>query len=282
MIHPTAVVSPQAVLGVDVQVGPFCVIEAGASIGDRCRLAPRVSVKSGVTMGSDNEVGEGAVIGALAQHLSPPENPGDVRIGSGNVLRENVTIHRAMHAGKSTSIGDHCLLMVGAHVAHDCTMGSSIVLTNNVLLAGHVNVGDRAYLGGAVAVHQFCRVGRLAMIGGLARIIQDVPPFTLIDGATNLVVGLNRVGLRRAGVMIEEVNDLKAAYRIFFRSGLSFEDRIAKLSESFHEGPAAEFAPFFSEGSRGFVRERRSPPGGTIRPIQEDMDREEKRVRWAG
>ncbi|MCA9240898.1 MAG: hypothetical protein KDA37_11895, partial [Planctomycetales bacterium] len=162
-----------------------------------------------------------------------------------------------------------CLLMVGSHVAHDCTVGNNVVLTNNAMLGGHVEVGDRAYLAGGAAVHQFCRVGRIAMVGGLARVTQDVPPFVLIDGESFAVVGLNKVGLRRAGLLLEEVRDLKAAYQIFYRSGLTFEERLETISAEFLHGPAAEFGEFFLGGSRGFVRERRTPPGATIRPIHD-------------
>lgn len=282
-IHPTAVVSDRAELGSDVSVGPFTVIESGVRVGDRCRIESRVSIKQGVVIGDDNQVCEGAVLGGMAQHLSPPEHAGGVAIGNGNVIREHSTVHRAMHAEVNTTIGDGCLLMVGAHVAHDCTVADHVVLTNNVLLGGHVTVGARAYVGGGVAVHQFCRVGRLAMIGGCARIIQDVPPFVMVDGSTGLVVGLNRVGLRRAGVTREEVRDLKEAYQIIYRDATTLEERLDSLGTAFEEGPAAEFAPFLEESKRGFIRERRSPPGGAIRPLLEDSEpATENKARWAG
>ena len=280
----TAIVDPSASLGTGVSVGPFCVIEAGAVIGDGCKISARATIKSGVTLGADNLVSEGVVLGGLPQHLSPPGPPGQVVIGDGNCLRENVTVHRAMYESESTLIGNGCLLMVGAHVAHDCVVGDEVVLTNNVMLAGHVTVGPRAYLGGGVAVHQHCRVGRLAMIGGMARVIQDTLPFVMIDGQSGLTVGLNRVGLRRAGIDRHAIKDLKAAYQVIFRSGLSLDERLEALNESFAEGPASEFAEFLSGGSRGFVRERRSPPGGTIRVLREgvDADPDEKLSRKAG
>jgi UDP-N-acetylglucosamine acyltransferase len=270
-------VSPEARLGLDVEIGPFTTIEAGAVIGDRCRLSSRVTIKSGVTLGADNVVEEGAVLGGRPQHLMRIEHPGPVVIGDRNVIRENATVHRAMHAEGKTIIGSDCLLMVGTHVAHDCTVGNHVVLTNNVMLAGHVEVGDRAYLGGGAAVHQHCRVGRIAMVGGLARVAQDVPPFVMIDGNSSLLVGLNRVGLRRAGFSPEEICQIKAAYQIFYRSGLSFDERLEAMAERFVDGIAAEFEQFFRGGSRGFVRERRNPPGATIRPIHEAVaERDEK------
>jgi UDP-N-acetylglucosamine acyltransferase len=269
-LHPLAVVSPHAELGSNVHVGPFSIIEAGVEIGDGCHLASRVVVKSGTILGRGNQVFEGAVLGGMPQHVHMPQHPGRLEIGDGNVIRENVTIHRAMEAGSVTQIGSQCLLMVGAHVAHDCTLGDNVILTNNVMLAGHVSIGDRAYLSGGVAVHQFCKVGRLAMVGGMARVRQDVPPFVTIDGGSTMVVGLNKVGLRRAGFTTQEVQQLKAAYKIIYRSTLAWEEILDVLSLEFPEGPAAEFLPFFLSGKRGFVQERRTPPGAIVRLLRED------------
>ena len=272
-IHPLAAVSPYALVGNNVKVGPFAVVEAGATIGDDCVLAARVVVHSGTLLGRGNHVFEGAVLGGMPQHLHMPEAPGRVMIGDGNVIRENATVHRAMEADKVTRIGSHCLLMVGAHVAHDCTVGNNVILTNNALLGGHVTVGDRAFISGAVAVHQFCRIGSLAMVGGLARVLRDVPPFVTIDGGTTMVVGLNRVGLRRAGLTASEMNQLKAAYRLIYRSGLPWEEMLEALQNEFTTGPAAEFASFFQSGSqRGYVQERRTPPGATVRLVREEQD----------
>jgi UDP-N-acetylglucosamine acyltransferase len=163
--------------------------------------------------------------------------------------------------------------MVGAHVAHDCTLGDGVILTNNTLLGGHVTVDDKAYLSGGVAVHQFCRIGRLAMVGGLARVRRDVPPFVLIDGDTTMVVGLNKVGLRRAGFTGDEFSQLKAAYRIIYRNGLTWQETLDMLRVQFTEGPAAEFLPFFlAGGKRGYVQERRTPPGAIVRLMRDEAD----------
>jgi UDP-N-acetylglucosamine acyltransferase len=160
--------------------------------------------------------------------------------------------------------------MVGAHVAHDCHLGDNVILTNNVMLGGHVHVDDRAYVSGGVAVHQFCRIGHLAMVGGLARVRQDVPPFVTLDGGTTMVVGLNRVGLRRAGYGLEQMEQLKNAYRLIYRSGLPWDEMLDQLEREFVEGPASEFAAFFRDGQRGFVQERRTPPGATVRLVREE------------
>jgi UDP-N-acetylglucosamine acyltransferase len=270
IIHPLSEVSPNARLGVNVEIGPFAIIEDDTQIGDRCVIAGRVTIKRGTTLGCDNRVGEGAVLGGLPQHLNVIEFPGQLIVGNRNVIRENVTMHRAMVADHSTSLGDDCLVMVGAHLAHDVVVGNHVVLTNNVMLAGHVSVGDRAYLGGGAAVHQYCRVGRNAMVGGLARIVQDVPPFMMIDGESNQVVGLNKVGLRRAGMTSVERNDLKEAYQLLYRQGYSWDELLATLEERFTTGPAAEIAPFLRDTTRGYLRERRTPPKATIRLLRDE------------
>ncbi len=173
-IHPLALVSPQAKLGNNVIIGPFSIVEPDVTIGDDCTLAGRVVIKNGTTLGANNTVHEGAVLGGCPQHTRMPERLGRLAIGSHNVFRENCTVHRALHEGTETTIGSHNLLMVGVHVAHDCAVGDNLVFANNALLGGFVTVGDRAFISGAVAVHQFCRVGRLAMVGGCARVVQDL------------------------------------------------------------------------------------------------------------
>ena len=274
-IHPLAAVSPYAILGNRVKIGPFSVVEPGVEIGDGTTLASRVVVRTGTSLGRDNIVCEGAVLGGMPQHLHMPEFPGCVAIGDSNVIRENVTIHRAMDADKVTRIGNGCLLMVGAHVAHDCTLGNNVILTNNSMLGGHVTVADRAYVSGGVAVHQFCRIGRLAMVGGLARVRQDVPPFVTVDGGSTMVVGLNRVGLRRADFTQRQTVDLKEAYRVIYRSGLPWEEMLDTLQTQFTDGPAAEFLAFFVGGhQRGFVQERRTQPGATVRIVRDEQESE--------
>lgn len=281
-IHPLALVSADANLGVDVSIGPFVVIEAGVSVGDRCVLESHAVVKSGTTLGHDNYVGEGAVLGGAPQHAHPPERIGRVVIGDHNTLREHVTIHRAMHEGAITEVGSHNLLMCNVHVAHDCRVGSQIIMANNTMLAGHVHIADRAFLSGGVAVHQFCRVGRLAMVGGQSHVVQDIPPYVLVDGGSHHIVGLNLVGLRRAGFSTADIDQLKAAYRLIYRSGLMRPEIMLRLQAEFSQGPAAEFYPFFQQGKRGYVQERRVPPHATIKlravGIEDDAQRLRRRA----
>jgi UDP-N-acetylglucosamine acyltransferase len=264
-IHPLAIVSPQAKLGQGTTVGPFAIIEPDAVLGDHCTLASRAVVKGGTTLGDNNTIYEGAVLGGLPQHARMPEKLGRLVIGSDNTFRENVTVHRSLHEGALTTIGDKNLLMVGCHVAHDCTIGDNVIIANNALLGGFVNVGDRAFVSGAVGIHQFCRIGRLAMVGGCARVVQDVPPFVMVDGHSGLIVGLNLVGLKRNGYGLEDIVQLKAAYRVIYRRGLRWLDVLETLKREFTAGPAAEYYPFLSVGTRGFVQERRMPPGATLK-----------------
>jgi UDP-N-acetylglucosamine acyltransferase len=280
-IHPLALVAPSANLGSDVQIGPFCVIEDDVTIGSGCILEGHSVVKSGTVLGERNHVFEGAVVGGIPQHTNVPAELGRVTIGSGNTIRENVTIHRAMHPDHETMIGDHCLLMCNSHVAHDCRLGDHVILTNNVMLAGHVTVGSRAFLSGGAGVHQFCRIGTLAMVGGLAHISRDVPPFVTIDGQSSYVVGLNQIGLKRAGHDSKSIARLKEAYRLIYRSGLVWKEILAQLQQQFTDGASAEFLPFLTSTKRGITPERRMPPGATIRIHAEEQE-EDRRQAKAG
>jgi UDP-N-acetylglucosamine acyltransferase len=278
-IHPSAFVDPQAILGNDVVVGPQCIVEAGAVLGDGCRLEARAIVKGRTTLGDNNEIGEGSVIGGRAQHVQVHDPGGTLIIGSGNRIRENVTIHRGWANDATTTIGDNCMIMVGAHVGHDCRVGNNAILVNNSMLGGHVHVEDRAYISGGVAVHQFCRVGRLAMVGGLARIVQDVPPFVMVEGGIAQIVGLNKIGLRRNGYTPEEILQLKEAYRIIYRQGLRWTEVLAILKGKFPTGPAAAFHEFLKLGKRGFVQERRISRKATLKivdPASEERDEKQR------
>lgn len=264
-IHPLAVVSPDASLASDVSIGPFCVVEPVVTLGSGCRLDSHVVVKAGTVLGRDNLIGAGAVLGAAAQHLRAGAQPGGLRIGDRNTIRENVTIHRALAAGGWTTVGDENLLMVSAHIGHDCCVGNGTILANNVMVAGHCTLEDHAYLSGAVGIHQFCRVGRHAMVGGQAHLSQDVAPYVTVDGVTSQIVGLNLIGLRRHGFSEGEIAQLKEAYRVVFRSGWKWEEILRELQVRFTRGPAAELHPFFAGSRRGCVRERRMPRAATLK-----------------
>ncbi|MBN2217018.1 MAG: acyl-ACP--UDP-N-acetylglucosamine O-acyltransferase [Pirellulales bacterium] len=278
-IHPSAIVSPDAQIGSHVEIGPFCVLEPGAIVGEGCVLYGHVTIKSGTTLGDRNRVFEGAVLGGYPQHVHMPDRPGNVLIGEGNTIRENVTIHRPLSEAETTVVGDHCLLMVGAHVAHDCKVGSNVIITNNAMLGGHVIVEDRAYVSGGVAVHQFCRIGTLAMVGGQSRVVKDVPPYVTVDGQSSYVVGLNQIGLRRAGYSPDQIRQLKQAYRVLYRSTLLWDDVLKKLATEFPEGPAAHLREFCANTRRGIIPERRMPPGATIKLCDESSQEAELRAK---
>ncbi|HWB11840.1 MAG TPA: acyl-ACP--UDP-N-acetylglucosamine O-acyltransferase [Pirellulales bacterium] len=277
-IHPLAVVDPGAEIGRDVVIGPFCVIERGTVIGEGCVLESHVVVKQGTTLAPNNHVCEGAILGGLPQHLRMPPRVGKLVIGSENTIREHCTVHRALHEHDATVVGSNNLLMAGSHVAHDCRVGNNTIFANNSMLAGHVVVEDRAYISGSVAVHQFCRVGGYAMVGGLARVVKDVPPYVTIDGNSGFVVGLNTVGLRRNGFSNEEIGQLKGAYRLIYRSGLRWQQILDRLKSDYPTGPASHFATFFAGTTRGIVAERRIPPATTLK-IPDEVDTRDLRIK---
>jgi UDP-N-acetylglucosamine acyltransferase len=267
-IHPSAVIDPQANLASDVEIGPFCDIEAGVTIGSGSRLGARVSVKEGTQLGERNEVFEGVVLGGRPQHLQANGDFGPLLIGQGNTIRENVTIHRGLKHDSSTKLGDGNLVMVNAHIAHDCQVGNHTIIANNVMMAGHVSIDDYAYLSGAVGIHQFCRVGSYAMVGGQAHIKQDVPPFVTVDGQSSRIVGLNLIGLKRRGFDKDAILQLKAAYRVIYRQGLTWNEVLSTLERDFTTGPASTLYGFLSGGKRGFISERRTPAAATVQVPQ--------------
>ncbi len=256
-IHQLALVSPSAKLGQDVQIGPFCVVEEGVSIGDGTILEARVTIKKGSTIGKNNHIFEGATIGGLPQCVGlNEEDCGSVVIGDGNVVRENATIHRSMHAQDATTVGDDCMIMVNAHIAHDCRVADEAIMGNNAMLAGHVTVGRRAFVSGAAGAHQFVRIGAFAMVGGQAHLVRDVPPFVTVDGLSSQVVGLNLVGLRRAGFTSADVKVLKNVYRTLYKSNLNWREIVETIQREYTEGVGLEMARFLATTTRGITTER--------------------------
>ncbi len=255
-----------------MKVGAFAIVEADVELGDFCTVAGGTVIKAGVKAGCHNEFGEHSVIGGAPQHAARPEHIGRVVIGDHNVFREYVTIHRALKPDTTTTVGNHNYVMANAHFGHDSTVGNNCIFANAALLGGHAAVEDRAFVSGAVAVHQFCRIGRLAMVGGHARVVQDVPPFMLLDGQSGCIVGLNIVGLRRSGHSAEDIADLKAAYRVIYRRGLPWKEVIETLRSEFTTPALEQLREFLSSGTRGFCQERRAPPAPTLRLRVPDED----------
>lgn len=212
-IHETAVIDPAARLGEDVRVGPYAVIGHDVEIGAGTTIGPHVVIYPYVRVGDNNSVHAHAVLGDLPQDVAFTGAVTRLEIGDRNMIRENVTVHRASQPDRLTRIGSDCFLMAGSHIAHDCQVGDRVVLTNNVLVAGVVTIGDGANLGGAAVIHQFCRIGSLAMVGGFGGVGQDVLPYTMVHGIPACHFRLNTIGLRRAGIKGERYAALEVAFR---------------------------------------------------------------------
>ena len=252
-IHPSAVVEDGASLAADVIIGPFCYVQDGAQIAEGCRLDARVTVYGSVTLAADCRLHAGVVLGDTPQDLAfDPLHPSRVEIGEACVLREGVTVHRGTKPDSVTRLGKSCYLMANSHVAHNCELGNNVILANGVLLAGYVSIGSGAFLSGNSAVHQFVRVGRLAMMAGLSAISQDLPPFcTTRFTTTNTVAGINSVGLRRAGIDADGRQAIKAAFRTLYRENLGLADALAQVRSVEMDPRVAELIDFVATSERG-------------------------------
>ncbi len=260
LIHPTAVVDPEVILDSSVYVGPYAVIEAGVRIGADSRIEAHAVVSGPTTIGKRNIIGSFATVGGAPQDLSYKGEPTELIIGNDNQIREYASIHRGTPRGKKkTVIGNNNLLMAYTHVAHDCVVGSDIIMANVATLAGHVEVGDRASIGGLVAVHQFCRIGPLSYIGGVSGISLDVPPYVILAGTRNRtrISGINKVGMRRNGYSRETIKNLESAFRTIFRSpNLLMKDAIEIAKNNFPDCPEVQsLVKFFEDSKRGVVKQ---------------------------
>jgi len=265
-IHPTAVVAPGAELGAGVSVGPYAVIEDGARVGAGCEIGAHAVVKRFTILGERNRVCEHATVGGEPQDAKFRGEPSALRIGDDNVIREYATLHRAVGEGAETRVGSRNFLMVGVHVAHNCEVGDDNVFANGVALAGHVTVEDHAFLASNVGAHQFVRFGRFAMVGGKAKIVQDVLPFFTTDGNPARVRGLNTIGLRRGGFPPAARAAIKRAYQVLFRARLPLASALASLEEVDDES-VAHLVAFIRASRRGFTREEREAPHTSEREL---------------
>lgn len=253
-IHPTAIVSAAAQLGERVEIGPFAIVGDGCEVGDDCVLAPRATLERDVKLGVGVRVGNSSVLGGPPQDLKYAGEQTTVEIGDGTVIREFVTINRGTSQSFKTSVGSKCLLMSYVHLAHDCHLGSGVILGNSVQLAGHVIIEDRATLSGLSGVHQFVRIGRNAFIGGCSRVSKDIPPFLKAVGNPVRLYGLNGVGLQRSGFPEDVIRELKRAYRLFFRSDLNLSQAMQRAETELELFPEVRELMHFVEGSgRGVV-----------------------------
>lgn len=255
-VHPTAAISPEARLAPDVRVGPFAVIDGPVTLGPGCTVGPHAHLIGPLTAGTRNTFGTGVVIGGPPQHTAYRGEQTTTEVGDANTFREHVTVHRGMPAGVGpgtgkTVIGDGNLFMVGSHVGHDCRVGNHGIYANSALLAGHVETGDRVFLSGNSAVHQFCRVGRLALLSGASASSKDIPPFWVMQDV-NRVCGVNVIGMRRAGVPAAEINGVRRAFRTIYLQGLTIPLALLKVEAEGGDLPAVrELVEFIRASKRG-------------------------------
>lgn len=263
-IHPTAVVDPAATLGNDVSVGPLSVVGARVTLKDGVRIDSHVVVEGNTVIGEGTRIFPFASIGHMPQDLKYRGEQSRLEVGRNCVIREHVTMSPGTEGGGSlTRVGDNCLIMVGAHVAHDCLIGNNVILVNNATLGGHVEIDDHAILGGLSAVHQFVRIGEHAFIGGMAGVEQDVIPFGMVVGERGHLNGLNLVGLKRRGFGRNDIHALRQAYRALFNGDGEMAERMTKVAKTHGEdGPIGQLLAFLRQsGKRGFVRPR---PGADL------------------
>jgi UDP-N-acetylglucosamine acyltransferase len=254
--HPTAVIAPDVRLGTNVRVGPYAVIEEDVVLGDDCQIAAHAVIKHHTRLGARNRIAEHAVIGGDPQDFKfRADCLSYTEIGDDNWLREGVTVHRGSRDGSVTRLGNGCFLMAYSHVAHDCTVGNNVVMANTAGIAGEVVVHDKAFISAAVTVHQFCRIGRNAMIGLSSKVVQDALPFCITDGNPGRARGLNIVGLRRNGFAKDEIAALKEAYRMLY-SRVPLEQALAAMKDM-HSAAVLEVANFIEGSKRGFAHPTR-------------------------
>jgi len=252
-IHPTAIVHSSAQVEAGVEIGPYAVIGEDVHLHPRVRVGPHATVEF-ADVGEGSQIHAGAFVGTAPQDLKYRGERTRLSLGQGCVVRECVTLNRGTAATGVTRIGARCLFMAYSHVAHDCVIGSEVILANSVALAGHVEVGDGAVLGGMAAVHQFARIGKLSMIGGGSMIPNDIPPFMLAWGDRARLNGLNLIGLRRRGYSAESIAALKRIYRRLFSGSLPFKDQLAALAASEQDSVAQELFAFLKSSHRGICR----------------------------
>ena len=256
MIHPTAVVDKDALIAEGVKIGPYAVIEKNVDLAEGVEIGPSVYIKGDVHIGENTFIGTGAVIGEMPQVSGVRQNAGKVRIGRNNILREYVTINSSSSCDSVTSIGDNNYFMSYAHLAHDCSVNNDVVICSGALIAGHVEVQDKAFVSGNVVVHQFVRIGRMAMVGGLSRVNQDIPPFMMLVGDSR-IWGVNLIGLKRAQFSREEIKEIRNVFNLLYRKKLSVKNALSELDGS-SGARTREIVDFIRMSKRGICGPNRS------------------------
>lgn len=249
MIHPSAVIHPKARVGENCEIGPYCVIGENVELGPACRLHSHVVIDGHTKLGARNEIFPFASIGLKTQDLKWKGGVTRTEIGDDNTFREYVTVHSATADGEVTRIGSRNHILAYSHIAHNVTLGNQIIMSNVATLAGHVTVEDHAVVGGLAAVHQFCRIGKMAIIGGCSKVVQDVPPFMLADGNPAETRTINKVGMERNGVSEDAQTALRAAYKTLFREGLTIPNALAKITSDLPGIPEIQHLVRFVQNS---------------------------------
>jgi UDP-N-acetylglucosamine acyltransferase len=253
-VASTARVHPHAIVGPQVKIGEFAIVEEDVAIGAHCRIEPYVYVKRWTKLGEHNEISAGTVLGTdpLDKHFTGQRSY--LHIGDRNIIREHYTISRGTQPESATEIGDDNYIMTSGHIAHNCRIGNNTVIASCALVAGHVDVEDQAFISGGVVIHQFSKIGRLAMIGGNSRVNLDVPPFFLYTDFNVRPNGLNLVGLKRAGFSGDDIAALKTAYKILYRSGLKLNDALALIGSQLNTEHTRHLVKFIESSERGICR----------------------------
>jgi len=257
MIHPTAIIDPGARIADDVEVGPFTIIEDDVEIGSGCRISSGVRIYCGTRMGRHNQIDHGVVLGCEPQDLSfTQENSKPLRIGDHNRFREGANISRGIKSEHGTIIGSHNYMMAMCHVGHDCIVGDHNIFANTASLSGHVEMEDHIFLSAKTAIHQFCRIGAYSMISGVTGVTRDVPPYLLADGHRADAVGLNVVGLRRAGFSSAQRQAIKQAYRVIYQPGIKLQQAMEELKASNPTDEVTHIIQFIEANQRGIISQR--------------------------
>jgi UDP-N-acetylglucosamine acyltransferase len=252
-IHPTAIIPPEAEIADDVEIGPYVVLEGRVKIGPGCVIRAGAHLIGDLTLGRNNQVFSHAVLGERPQHLKYNNEPTALEIGNDNIFREHVTVHRGTTHSWATRLGNNNFLMANAHIAHDCQVGNNCILANGALVGGHCVVADNVYLSGNSAVHQFVRIGRLALLSGVSGTSKDIPPFIIQQGINN-VSGVNVIGMRRAGIPHASIDAVRRAFQILYRDGLTIPLALARIESDLGAVPeVAELVAFIRGSSRGIM-----------------------------
>jgi UDP-N-acetylglucosamine acyltransferase len=256
MIHPTAIVDPLAEIEPDVSIGPYALIKSDVHIGSGTTIGPYTTIEQYTTIGEDCRIFQYASVGGAPQDLKFHGEKTHLKIGRGTIIREFVTINRGTEFGGGiTEVGEENYLMAYTHIAHDCKTGKQVILANNSTLAGHIIIGDNVTVGGLVAIHQFVQIGDFAYIGGKSAVVKDIPPYVIASGDRATLHGLNNVGLKRHNFPKSTLQELKKAYRIFFRIGLTVKQASERVKAEVEQFPEVKnFVEFIIESNRGVTR----------------------------